>query len=279
MRTPDRKPRLGPWAAGLWALLAAGCQGGPDRGTLHLLTYNVAGLPQGLSHANPEVNIPLISPRLNAFDHVNVQEDFYYQDELRAQVTLPHQSEPQRQGSPSGFGDGLNRFSRFPWRDFVRVPYSACNGADCGAHKGLSVALTELADGVEVDIYNTHLNAGASAADEAARRSQVQTLLSTLTTRSRGRAVLLAGDFNLARADGAEDVALLERLRQEGGLTLVCDALQCGEDRVDRIFFRGSAELSFTPLERQVEQGFRDAQGQELSDHEPLSARLRWRRR
>jgi hypothetical protein len=40
------------------------------------LTYNVAGLPQGLSKSNPEINTPLISPLLNRYDLVLVQEDW-----------------------------------------------------------------------------------------------------------------------------------------------------------------------------------------------------------
>ena len=45
-------------------------------GSFNVLTYNVAGLPEGLSSGHPETNTPLISPRLGAYDIVNVQEDF-----------------------------------------------------------------------------------------------------------------------------------------------------------------------------------------------------------
>ncbi|HNC65195.1 MAG TPA: hypothetical protein PK075_11140 [Chitinophagales bacterium] len=41
------------------------------------MTYNVAGLPEGInSDQFPSRHIPLISPLLNNFDVVNVQEDF-----------------------------------------------------------------------------------------------------------------------------------------------------------------------------------------------------------
>ena len=261
----------------LAALLFFGCQAGPDQEAIYLLTYNVAGLPQGISGSNPATNIPLISPMLNAFDLVIVQEDFYYQDQLRAGITLPHKSDPQRQGNPSGFGDGLNRFSRFPWRDFARFPFTGCDGADCMAHKGTSVALTQLAQGVEVDIYNLHLEAGSGAKDNAARVSHINTLLGAINSRSIGRALLVAGDFNLHRKDGGHDVEMLERLRKEGGLTQACDALNCGDDRVDRVFFRDSEDLTWTPLERTIEKRFVDQKGVDLSDHEALSAKLEWR--
>ena len=45
------------------ALVLASC--GAGSGELTLPSYNVAGLPQGLSKSNPERNIPLISPLLN----------------------------------------------------------------------------------------------------------------------------------------------------------------------------------------------------------------------
>ena len=43
-------------------------------GTVHALTYNVAGLPEALSGSNPEVNTQQIAPKLNSFDLVLLQE-------------------------------------------------------------------------------------------------------------------------------------------------------------------------------------------------------------
>ena len=40
------------------------------RGTFKALTYNVAGLPQGLSSSSPVTNQPIMSPLLNAYDVV-----------------------------------------------------------------------------------------------------------------------------------------------------------------------------------------------------------------
>ena len=253
------------------------CQPEPGSGEIHLLSYNVAGLPQGVSKSNPTVNIPLISPRLNAFDLVVVQEDFHYQDQLRKDVTLPYKSVPQKTAtSKSTFGDGLNRFSRFVFRDFVRTAFAKCFGADCLAAKGISVALTELAPGVEVDVYNLHLEAGGKAADNEARAEHIDVLLKSITTRSVGRALIVVGDFNLHRSDGAHDVKMLDRLKSEGGLTQVCDVLKCGDDRVDRVFFRGSRSLSWTARTWALDKTFKDAQGKELSDHKPLTVKLAW---
>lgn len=269
--------RLGKWVT-LAAALVVGpaCSDGAAQGEVFVLTYNVAGLPQGLSSSNPVRNIPLISPMLNAFDLVLVQEDFWYQDQLRKDVTLPHKSTPLTEGDFVGLGDGLNRFSRFPWRDFARVPFALCSGADCGARKGVSVALTELGEGAEADVYNLHFQAGGSADAELSRKNHVDVLLGTIRSRSAGRALLVAGDFNLRRSDGAHDAAMLDRLRDEGGLTLLCEALACGEDRIDRIYYRNSATVTWSAVRRTVETRFVDDKGADLSDHKALSGVLRW---
>ena len=55
--------------AGLLLLAACGTDGGDTlpQGEQLILVYNVAGLPEGLSGSHPEVNSPLISPKLNAY--------------------------------------------------------------------------------------------------------------------------------------------------------------------------------------------------------------------
>lgn len=49
-----------------------------SEGSLTVLSYNVAGLPNLISSSNPLVNTKLISPKLNDYDIVNVQENFAY---------------------------------------------------------------------------------------------------------------------------------------------------------------------------------------------------------
>jgi hypothetical protein len=148
-------------------------------GELTALTYNVAGLPQGLSGSNPAMNTPLISPLLNDYDLVLVQEDWLaptpnntgfnvYHDLLAAEARHPHHSTPmpvplgQNPIRPSALlSDGLNEFSNFPFGETTRVMWEGCFGAlgandggasDCGALKGFSVAVHTLAPGVEVDV-------------------------------------------------------------------------------------------------------------------------------
>src|SRR5690606_11829337 len=59
-----------------------------SKGAFKLVTYNIAGFPEGISRSRPRTNIPLIAPLLADYDIALVQEDFAYQSLLRAGV--PH---------------------------------------------------------------------------------------------------------------------------------------------------------------------------------------------
>jgi hypothetical protein len=61
-----------------------------------LLTYNVAGLPEGISASHPAKNTPLIGPLLNDYEIVEVQEDFAYHAQLIASSTHPYQTTPDQ---------------------------------------------------------------------------------------------------------------------------------------------------------------------------------------
>jgi hypothetical protein len=96
-------------------------------GEFLVLTYNVAGLPEGLSSSHPAEYIPQIGPLLDGYDLVVVQEDFWYHAQLVADVTLPYLSEPMVE-SPTltSMGDGLNRMSVFPFGGHERIAWAGC---------------------------------------------------------------------------------------------------------------------------------------------------------
>jgi hypothetical protein len=250
-------------------------------GEIDVLTYNVAGLPQGISSSNPEVNIPQISPRLDAFGLVLVQEDFWYHAELAADVTLPYQSEPWTDMPSLGdMGDGLNRFGLHPFADHERVAWYDCHGtidcaSDCLATKGWSFARHTLAEGVELDVYNLHGEAGSCPEDFEIRLHAAQDLVDGIAARSGDRAVLVAGDFNL-RATDPEDQEPLGIIMEGAGLTDACTAVACGDERIDKVMIRGSATLQLEVLEWWIPEGFVDEAGEPLSDHLPVAVRVRY---
>lgn len=133
-----------------------------EHGTLRALTYNVAGLPEAVSGEQPSTNAPLISPLLNAYDLVLLQED--WEDPMRqfvgpppveltaatlgyhhlivAEAEHPFQSQPARHPlgmetrrgldgvlGPTLLADGLNRLSRSAFGEPERILWQSCNGS------------------------------------------------------------------------------------------------------------------------------------------------------
>lgn len=280
---------------------------GEQSGELLALTYNVAGLPDVLSDSEPAINMPYISPLLNDYDLVLVQEDWLtpdpnpgelvvYHDLLAAQALHPYQSVP----APVPFGtdperpqavlsDGLNRFSQSEFGPLTRVRWEGCFGgfdtsdggaADCLALKGFSVATHVLAPGVEVDIYNLHGEAGNTDEDQASSAAGFQQLAAFINERSAGRAVLLGGDTNLHDDPGTPDEATWDGLQAATGLVDVCAVVDCGADatRIDKFAFRSSETLTLEPLGHHFEREkfVRPDDQAPLSDHDALAVRFRW---
>lgn len=265
----------------------------PASGSFNVLTYNVAGLPEGLSSGHPEKNTPLISPRLGAYDIVNVQEDFNYHAALYAGDDHPYRT-PTSGGA--AFGDGLNTLSDLPYDDFERVKWTKCNGTDCLTPKGFTLARVRLAEGAYLDLYNVHTNAGTTDADLAARRANITQLSDFITANSAGNAVLVMGDTNTRytrAADNIRDLATRNGLTDAwvnlvrggsappaGSDALVCDPANVTNtcEVVDKVLYRSGPLLSLTATRYNNENtDFLDAEGKPLSDHYPHTVDFSWK--
>jgi endonuclease/exonuclease/phosphatase family metal-dependent hydrolase len=249
-------------------------------GSFELVTYNIAGLPEGISGSRPLANLPRIGELLNRFDIALVQEDFAYPLELRRAVRHPHASAPFVRAGRFDFGDGLSQFSRLPFSDLRREAWSSCHGIvdsffDCLTPKGYSMSRQSLAPGVFVHLYNLHMDAGWSAEDRAAREAQVEQLIGAIARESSGHALIVGGDTNLLRRDRA----LLQHLLAETGLSDVCAETRCREPwRVDRVLYRGSSELRLSPRRWRIASEFVDEALRPLSDHLAVAVQFDWRR-
>ncbi|WP_230194323.1 jacalin-like lectin [Streptomyces coriariae] len=272
---------------GLTATAAAPAQAATaaTSGTFNVLTYNVAGLPEGLSSGHPATNTPLISPRLAAYDIVNVQEDFNYHAALYAGDNHPYRTATS---GGAAIGDGLNTLSDYAFEDFERVRWNNCTGTNCLTPKGFTLARVRLAEGVFVDLYNVHTNADDSDDALAARRANIEQLSDFIQANSSGNAVLVMGDTNtrytragdnirtLADENGLTD-AWVQRVKGGTRPTQGADALLCPTtaptndcEVVDKVFYRGSKLLSLDATRYNNEwASFLDSAGGNLSDHFP----------
>jgi endonuclease/exonuclease/phosphatase family metal-dependent hydrolase len=247
-------------------------------GRFSAVTYNVAGLPESISHLDPVQHLPLIGAALNRYDLAFVQEDFAYPELLRSRLSLPHRSPGFVPGGAMHFGDGLSDFSRFPLSDLRRMAWRQCNGVldsyfDCLTPKGLAMTRVELGLGVLVDAYNVHLDAGSSPGDVTARAAQLQQLFTTIAAWSDGAPVLLAGDFNLTVAE-LDD---LRALAARNGFRDACETLRCGQPaRIDRVLYRSAATVELRARSWRVEASLRDKRGQPLSDHLAVVVGFDW---
>jgi hypothetical protein len=260
------------------------------QGSFSTLSYNVAGLPEGISGSSPEANSTIISPLLNDFDVVLMQEDFdFYTDLLRADAT--HEFVTERHPGPevenpveresAAVGDGLNIMSVFPIGPLERVPWLGCGeaSADCLALKGFALTILELDPTAEVDLYTLHMEAGGE--DEALRGDDLDELAAFVADRSEGRAVIIGGDWNL-HTDEEPDATQFADFLAETGLIDVCAEIDCGgdADKIDKVVFRSSGDLELTPTSHQFERDiFVDGAGEPLSDHDALHVEFDWKAR
>lgn len=260
-------------------------------GQLSVLTYNVAGLPDAFSSGSPATNTVKISPLLNDYDIVVVQEDFSYHSDLISQNIHPYRS--QHSGDIA-IGDGMNHFSYSYYSDFMRVKWSDCygvfdSGTDCLTPKGFSLARHFLNNGAIVDVYNLHADAGSDTNSNTARGKNLLQLLNFIEVNSAGHAVIVAGDTNsrFTRSTdklhnyvqaGFKDV-WVETARQGNYPTSGAPALtDCSNknsgncERVDKILYRSGPGVSLSLNDAFVPAHFVDQQGAPLSDHDPVAA-------
>jgi len=283
----------------LWKTRKVTAEGCAMSGEFSLLNYNVAGLPDALSGSNPEVNMPLIAPLLNGYDVVLVQESWetpdpnplaplrVYHEILRAGSEHPYAStsktnpvgtDPSRPGAI--LSDGLNQFGRFPFAPaLLREPWAGCDNsaADCLALKGFSMSRVTLAPGIEVDVYNFHMEAGGNANDEALRDAGVTQMLAFMAEHSAGRAIIAGGDANL-HTDEEPDATQYARLLSEGGFTDSCTAVGCASPhQIEKTFFRSSDTVALTALTWEMpDDVFVRGDGEPLSDHPAILTHFRW---
>jgi endonuclease/exonuclease/phosphatase family metal-dependent hydrolase len=269
-----------------------------NAGRFSVITYNIAGLPGIISSAVTKraPSIAEIGRRLNAFDVVNVQEDFNYNGYLYNYGN----SHPFRTQTKGGvpFGDGLNTLSRYPLHDVRRIPWNNCTGADCFTPKGFTYARMKIARNTYVDLYNVHANAYNHLSAAAARRENIRQLSAFITEKSRGQAVIVMGDLNahysyrydnvhqLLTDNGLKDawVVLMNRDRLPVSVNDIPSSqillLDNQSESIDKIMYRSNDQIELNISDYQLaSELFKDDRKTPLSDHHPVSLVFTWTRK
>ena len=262
-------------------------------GSFNILSYNVGGLPEIISSSTPSKYTKLISPKLNDYDVVNVQENFGYNDDLNSKLTFPYKTDFT---GNVPFGNGLMTFSRFPlcmsqnvkWKDTHGI---IVDGADQMIPKGFSFSSIEIKPGYFIDIYNIHTDADCDPESLAARRSNMAQLAEYINNTSKGKAVIVFGDTNSRYTREGDDFyelllkpcnlkdAWIQNVMNgvippKGDSRMVDDLGQLGEV-VDKIWFRSGKNIEINASTFKVLfTEFTDSEGNQLSDHYPITSKI-----
>ncbi len=281
---------LAVWLLGLGLLgSAAGAQ--PAEVVLTVLSYNTHGLPAWLAGDDPEARFPRIARLCRGYELVLLQEDFGHHALLlegsAGRIVERGNDAGSRPACPVCNGSGLTLLAdptRLELLGIDREPYGVCagwlrGGSDCFATKGFQHARLALANERLLHVVNTHLDAGGRAADQQARRRQLDRLAEHLERQAAGAALLAVGDFNLA-ADDEVEAALLASFRERLGLRDSGAGPAPGTPwrHLDYILVRSGTDLEVEVLEAGEAPEF-DHEGEPLSDHPAIRARLRLRAR
>ncbi len=216
----------------------------PTSGDLRVLTYNVQGLPDTLTESDrPGADrMRAIAPGLEAYDVVALQEDFDAGNHaLLTETTHPERAWFSARVSPErAYGAGLAILARPAQADYGELFYEACSGvldgaSDCLASKGLQ-RMTLTLGSQQLDIWNTHHEAGSGPDDIAAREAQVAQVVAAIDARA-DHAALFLGDMNLRPSRAADAAALA--VYADAGLRHACYEVDCAEpDHIDQIYVR-----------------------------------------
>jgi exonuclease III len=270
--------------------------------TVSFLSYNVHGIFRLAAGDNPRDRMPAIGWLANKYDVVLLQEDFEYPDVIRSQmqgraayrgtgissdpalvlarILMFPLTLPIPRFSPP-YGSGLTSYvpkAMDVEAGMLRKAYDDCAGwfrsrADCWAHKGLLRVRVRTPAGAEIDVYNTHIEAGAEGRSMRSRRRNFEVLAQTIAKESSDRAVVVGGDFNVDYSR-PQDRDTITAFRQRLGLS---DSGAGPELPVwrehDFLLFRSGNGARLSVVETGEAKEFVNGK-RALSDHPALFARL-----
>lgn len=176
---------------GLWSVASAAAHAAVP---FRALTYNVWGLPEPLIRDPQRIDeIARELPELGA-DVVAIQEAFHPKsDALAGLPAFPFVARgPYPEGTRQGSGLLILSRHRIVYGD--RIAFDLCWEADCLARKGVLYARLRVPGLGEVDVFDTHLQAGSAAWVRDSQIEQAIRFIRRYLTPE--RPALFLGDFN-----------------------------------------------------------------------------------
>ena len=249
---------------------------------LRILVYNTHGLPEIFISDNPKKRFPVIGKKTQDFNISLLQEDYSHHEELSS--GLAKESLAIRGGlggsliCPFCTGSGLTSVFNLPknWAvDVENETYDTCSGwlrgaNDCFAYKGFQIIKITLPSNKRFFIVNTHMDAGKRDSDRAARKKQLEHIISTIKLRTTTEALIVAGDLNL-NSKNPEDVKLLENFKEKLKLTDSFTGHKISKKWtiLDYILYKQGEALEFKSISVGEDESFVTEEGP-LSDHPAL---------
>lgn len=174
---------------------------------ISILLWNVWNLPSWLTDNKSKTRAKKISPLLNAYDIVVLNEAFVNIKHLLSRTTHPYIYRPPRPWQTL-FSPGMIFLSRFEIVDSSFEIYHRRSGVDRFAAKGIAqITVRLVADGQEqgrLRIFGTHMQASHSESAQKARHNQarqaaqfVQRFAAQNDQPDAGTRTILAGDLNM----------------------------------------------------------------------------------
>jgi endonuclease/exonuclease/phosphatase family metal-dependent hydrolase len=168
---------------------------------LKILLWNVWLLPPPLSDRIVHSRARKISPLLNGYDLVILNEAFAFKQTLLSQTHYPHIILQKRKRIFDVFDSGVMILSKWPVVKTEMEHYRKRERWDRLACKGVIFVRVQLPGSREVDVYGTHMQAGSSDAEQRSRDEQARHLVAFILRHSgEDRRVVVGGDLNMGPA-------------------------------------------------------------------------------
>lgn len=143
------------------------------------------------------------------WDFIGFQEDFEYHSQLIGSMGMYQFGKYRGTVGLSNLAfkadtDGLgfaslsstNSWTAETFVEFTDAYGNLFDGANTSIKKGFRYYLVTMKDGVQIDVYVTHMNSGSSDNHINARASQFQQMAEYINEHRSGRPIVIMGDFN-----------------------------------------------------------------------------------